>query len=191
MMRHISVRGRRLLLWSVLLLCGLALTACGYRLRAAGRPLQVRITSLAIPMMESSASIPGFEGDFTRMVRQEFISHARIPLVSKDDASAVLVGKVVEIRTRPYTYHLDKRNLPAGSGTWETTSARWLKIRLDVRVVDRATGAVIWRDRHMKEKAVYEVGTDPLVNRHNQEEAVREIAGILAERIYLKTMERF
>jgi hypothetical protein len=43
----------------------------------------------------------------------------------------------------------------------------------------------------MEEKAVFSVGTDPLVNRYNQRKAVREIAQILAKRIYSKTMERF
>ena len=37
----------------------------------------------------------------------------------------------------------------------------------------------------------FAVGTDPLANRYNERNAVRQIARRLAERIYLKTMERF
>ena len=183
--------GRRYSFLCPALLWVLVLSGCGYHLRETGKPLQLEITSLAIPMMESPASTPGFEGDFTRMVREEFISHARIPIVSRDRASAVLLGKVLEVRTRPYTYHIEKRKLPGGKATCKTTSERWLKVRLDMKLVDRATGKVIWRDSHLREKATYEVGEDPLENRYNQRKALREIAQILAERIYLKTMERF
>jgi hypothetical protein len=33
--------------------------------RAAGEPVGIELTSIAIPMIESAASIKGFEADFT------------------------------------------------------------------------------------------------------------------------------
>jgi hypothetical protein len=164
---------------------------CGYHLRAGGKPIGIQIESLAIPLMESTSSSLGFEGDFTRVIREEFVSHSKVPLVSRDEAAAVLIGKVYEIKTDPYSYNLTQTTIQGEEKNYETTNARWLRIKLDVKLMDRSTGKVIWHDRGMEEKETFAVGTDPLANRYNERNAVRQIARRLAERIYLKTMERF
>jgi hypothetical protein len=141
--------------------------------------------------MESTSSSLGFEGDFTRIIREEFVSHADVPLVSRNEATTVLIGKIYAIKTEPYSYSLEKSNVQGQNTTYALTNRRWLRIKLDARLVDRTTGKVIWEDRNMEEKQTFSVGTDPLANRYNQRQAVQEIAQILAKRIYFKTMERF
>jgi len=167
------------------------LAGCGYHFRPTGKPVGLEIESLAIPLMESPSSSLGFEGDFTRIIREEFASHAKFPLISREKASTVLIGKVYDIKTYPYTYNLTQTNVLGKKTNYSTTSARWLKIKLDVKLVDRKTGKVIWHDKKMEEQTTFAVGTDPLANRYNEKRAVQEIARTLAERIYLKTMERF
>ncbi|MBW1779601.1 MAG: hypothetical protein JRL30_02570 [Deltaproteobacteria bacterium] len=157
---------------------------CGYQLQATRQPKGIRISSLAIPLMESPSSSLGFEGDFTMMIRKEFISNSQVPLVSKDQAAFVLIGKVRDIRTEPLSYKIT-------DGTFEVTSSRWLKIRLAAQLLDRTTEKVIWNDEMMEEKASFVVTSDPLKTRYNQRRAAQRIAQLLAERIYLKTMERF
>jgi len=169
----------------------LSAAGCGYHFRPTGKPIGLQIESLAIPLMESTSSSLGFEADFTRIIREEFASHAKFPLVSREKASTVLIGKVSDIETDPYTYNLTQTMVAGEKANYSTTSARWLKIKLDVKLVDRSTGKVIWHDRKMEEKTTFAVGTDPLMNRYNEKRAVQEIARTLAERIYLKTMERF
>jgi hypothetical protein len=164
---------------------------CGYHFRPTGKPIGLQIDSLAIPLMESTSSSLGFEGDFTRVIREEFASHSKFPLVSREKASTVLIGKVTDIKTDPYTYNLTQTVVAGEETNYSTTSARWLYIKLDVKLVDRKTGEVIWHDKKMEEKTTFAVGTDPLANRYNEKRAVQVIARTLAERIYLKTMERF
>ena len=164
---------------------------CGYHFRGTGKPVGLQIESLAIPLMESTSSSLGFEGDFTRIIREEFASHAKFPLVSRAEASTVLIGKVYDIKTDPYTYNVIQTMVAGEETNYSTTSARWLKIKLDVKLMDRTTGKVIWHDKDMEEKATFAVGTDPLANRYNERRAVQQIARTLAQRIYLKTMERF
>ncbi len=164
---------------------------CGYHFRETGKPIGIQIQSLAIPLMESTSSSLGFEGVFTRMIREEFVSHARIPIVSRDEATTVLIGRVSEIKTEPYTYRVDRNTVGGQRSTYEVTNARWLKVKLDARLVERPSGKIIWAERGMEERATFSIGTDPLRNRYNQDQALRRIARILAERIYLKTMERF
>ena len=164
---------------------------CGYHFRPTGKPVGLEIESLAIPLMESTSSSLGFEGDFTRIIREEFASHATFPLVSREKASAVLIGKVYDIKTDPHTYNTTQITVAGEKTNYSITSSRWLKIKLDVKLVDRTTGKVIWHDKKMEEKRTFAVGTDPLTNRYNEKSAVQAIARSLARRIYLKSMERF
>jgi hypothetical protein len=104
----------------------------------------------------------------------------------------VLTGRVYEIRTEPLTYNIEQQVIQGYLITDSTTRSRRLKIKLDMKLTERSTGRVIWHESSMEEKAEYVVvGTDPLVTQHSEREALREIAGKLAERIYLKSLERF
>ncbi len=89
--------------YTLLLLLTLLLAGCGYQFRADGEPVGIQLESLAIPLFSSTSSEIGFEADFTKMIRQEFISHGRVPIVAEEKAQAVLVGKVVEVRADPLT----------------------------------------------------------------------------------------
>lgn len=168
----------------LMLFCLILLSGCGYQLQATGKPMGIDIPSMAIPLMESPSSSLGFEGDFTKMIRREFVSHSQVPLVSKESAAAVLIGKVTNIKTEALSYRVT-------DNTFDVTSSRWLKIKLEVKLVDRKTGKVIWDDPNMEEKASFSVDSDPLQTRYNQRRATKKIAQLLAKRIYLKTMERF
>ncbi len=186
---------RHSVLWKALiggLLVALtALAGCGYRLQETGTPASFEFASLAIPMFSTTASYRGFEGAFTEVVRQEFISHARVPLVGRERADAVLLGRVHDIRTDPLTYSLDQATVAGRTVTHEVTRSRWLKIKLDASLVDNRSGRVLWADPDMADQASYQVSADPLEERYNREQALREMAQRLAERIYLQVMGRF
>jgi len=167
------------------MLFGSILTAgCGYNLQATGKPMRISISSMAIPLIESPSSDIGFEGDFTKVIRRQFVSHSQIPLVSRETAAAILIGKVTSIKTEPLSYRVT-------DNTFDVTSSRWLKIRLEAKLVEAKTGKIIWNDSNMEEKAPFSVDSDPLKTRYNQRRATKKIAQLLAERIYLRTMERF
>ena len=166
------------------LLCLILVSGCGYAFQATGQPMRITISSMAIPLMESPSSNIGFEGDFTKMIRREFVSHSQMPLVSKEMAAAILIGKVTDIKTEPLSYRVT-------DNTFDITSSRWLKIKLEAKLVETKTGKTIWNDPNMEEKASFSVDSDPLKTTYNQRRATKKIAQLLAERIYLKTMERF
>jgi hypothetical protein len=174
----------------ILLLVPVA-AGCGYHFRATGETMGMQLESIAIPMMESTSSNIGFEADFTRVIREEFISHARVPLVSQEKAQMVLIGRIHEIRTDPLTYDIQLQNIQGSTSSYDTTESRRIQIGLTAELVDRAGGKTLWREESMEEKASFKVGTDPLVNRFNQKQAMERIARRLAKRIYMKTMERF
>jgi hypothetical protein len=172
-------------------LCLMGFMGCGYSFRSTSEPIGIEIQSIAIPLMESTSTSLGFEGDFTRIIRQEFASHAKIPLVSRDKAEVVLIGKIYQIETEPISYTLSHTAVQEELTTYEVTNRRRLKVRLHAKLINNENGEIIWEDRAMSENAAFNVVTDPLNNRYNQRRALQIIAKRLAERIYMKTLERF
>jgi len=177
--------------YALLLLLNLLLVGCGYHFRADGEPVGIQLESLAIPLFSSTSSEVGFEADFTKVIRQEFISHGRVPLVPEEKAQAVLIGKIQEIRADPLTYRSQDFAVGGYTSTYTVTKSRKLRVRLEVQLMDRRSGKVIWREAGMEDQASYSVSGDPLETRHSERQALERLAGRLAKRIYLRTMERF
>ncbi len=187
-----SLNNRRGLYAVVLVLVAACSSAgCGYHFRADGRPVGIELESLAIPLVDSPSAEMGFESDFTRIIREEFISHASVPLVPLDQAQALLSGRIHTIQETPVSYDGQAVHVSGYKTTYEVTDVRRLRVRLAMRLTSRPDGKVIWHERDMEEEENYEIGTDPLQNRFNRREALRKIARSLARRVYLKTMERF
>ena len=133
----------------------------------------------------------GFEADFTKIIRDEFISHSNVPIVSTGEADFILTGRITEISWRPLTYDTTSKTVDGRTFTYETTSGRKLNIRLDMDLIERSTGNPVWSESSFQEEASFNVSADPLSSRYNQRQAIMKIAGLMAKRIYLKTMERF
>ena len=180
-----------IILGVMVLLPGFFITGCGYSIRASGDPMGIKIESMAILMIESTSSDLGFEADFTRVIREEFIRNSKVPLVSKEEAQTVLSGRIYDIRTEPVSYDLDQQTVSGAVTTYTETKTRMLRVKVDMRFEDKGTGKVIWRNENMEEKASYVVDRAPLVTRFNKKNALETIAERLAKRIFLQTMERF
>nr|NIR16377.1 hypothetical protein [Desulfobacterales bacterium] len=108
-----------------------------------------------------------------------------------EQAQAVLSGRVYEIRTVPLSYRVEQQTVGGVVTTFQETTSRRLILKLDIRLTDTDTGKVIWHEKAMEEMAIFEVSPDPLVTQFNQRVALEFIARELADRIFLKTMERF
>ena len=166
-------------------------TGCGYSLRANGEPVGIVLESIAISLITSTSSVAGFEADFTRILREEFISHSKVPILPEEEAQAVLSGHVNLIRSEPLSYDLQQTNVSGSLVTHATTSRRRLMIALDISLKDNRTGKLIWHEKSMKEEASFDVDIDPLASGYSEKLALEKISGLLAKRIYLKTVERF
>lgn len=166
-------------------ICG----GCGYGFKSQSEPHPIK--SLAIPLMTGTSTEKGFEADFTGIIRNEFISHAKVLILPKEEAQTILKGHIHEVRREPVSYRREPYLINDQQSYYETTNTVFLKIKLDIRLVDRTTGKVIWHERDMEERARYSVGTDPIANRYGQQQALLKIARAFAKRVYLKTMERF
>ena len=177
--------------YALLLSIGVLLLGCGYSLGVDGKPVGLQINNLAIPIFSSPSTTIGFEADFTKVIRAEFIRHSKTPLVSSDKADALLVGKIKQITTAPISYDSSQITIQGQITTFFLTNARRLTIKLDAKLIDNQSGSIIWSSLNMEEKASFNVTSDPLVNRQNQRIALLEVADRFAKRLFLKTMERF
>lgn len=185
---------RRFIVFSLfftVLVSGSFLTGCGYQFRAAGEPMGIELQSLAIPLIESSSSELGFEATFTRVFRDAFISKTKVPLVPEAKADAILTGRIYEIWTEPIAFNQTQQVVGDRVTTYSVTSRRQVILKMEAKFTMRATGEVLWHEPAMVERASYNVGTDPLVNRFNEKQAYELIARALADRLFLKSTERF
>jgi len=175
----------------ILIFCSLA-SGCGYYFRPGGFPLNVDLESIAIPCFSSTSSYAGTEDEFTRIVRQEFISQSRVRIEDESAAQAVLRGRLYSITTEPLAYTVTQQTVHGFLSTDEVTESRILRVKLEVTVTDMATREIIWQDSTLTETAIFQVSSsDPLITQYNQRMALRSIAQELATRIFSRTMERF
>ena len=170
---------------------GFFLPGCGYHFRAAGEPLGIKIQSLAIPLIESGSSELGFEATFTREFREAFISKTKIPLLPEARAEAVLTGRISDIKTEPIAFNQTQQTVDGEVTTYSVTSRRQVTVTLDAKFTIKATGEVIFHEKAMSERASYNVETDPLRTAYNERVAYELIARALADRLFLKSTERF
>ena len=184
-----SGRFRAFSLFFMTSIFGFFLVGCGYSFRAAGEPMGIKIQSLAIPLIESTSSELAFEATFTRVFRETFISKTKIPLLPEAKADAVLTGRIYDIRTEPIAFR--QGTVDGQVTTYSVTSRRQVTVKLDAKFTVRATGEVIFNAKAMEERANYNVSTDSLVTRYNEQVAYELIARALADRLFLKSTERF
>jgi hypothetical protein len=186
-------QGRRyyIILGMIMLLSVFLIEGCGYSIRATGDPIGIKMESMAILMIDSTSSDLGFEADFTRVIREEFIRNSKIPLVPREEAQTVLSTRIYDISTEPVSYDLDEQTANGIVNTYTETKRRTLRIKADITFKDERTGKIVWRNENMEEKTNYVVDRDPLITRFNKKNALETIAERLAKRIFLQTMERF
>ncbi len=169
-----------------------SITSCGYYLVETGEAVGVEIESLAIPLMTSTSSTIGFEADFTSIVRAEFITHSKIPILSVEEARMVLTGHIYDITAKPMSYNIVTNENFDTDISYETTNSRQLTVKLDAKLTDSVTGEVIWHSKSLQASATYSLSlTDPVAEEYNQKQALITIANILSKTLYQKTMERF
>ena len=169
----------------------LLLASCGYRLRQSGNPVGLEIRSIAVPLIKSPASTLGFEGEFTKILREEFISHSSLEVLPGDRADAVLVASVRRIATRAVGYAITQNTIQGGTANYEVTNRRRIRLNVDARLVSRKSGEIIWQEKGVREETDFVVSDDPLETRYNRQLAIRTMARDAAKRFFAKTMERF
>lgn len=184
-------RSKRILMSVISVILLSVCYSCGYGFRAKGEPIGIAIDSLAIPLFESTSTERGFEAEFTEAIRDEFITHAKVRIVSAEQAGTILKGRISLIATQPMSYNTVRQSVGDRVVSYEADGTRKMIVKLDITMTDKATGKIIWHDTSMEEETDFKISGDPLQDRYSKDQAIKNIARLMAKRIYLNTMERF
>lgn len=160
----------------------LILSGCGYTLVGQGT-LPGHIKTIAIPIFENNTLEEGVEEIITQAVIEEFVSGGKVRLVGEEVADAVLRGTI-----RSYTADdiasYDENN---------DVSSYTLKVTVDIELKDMVNNETIWKTEGLMEDEDFAGG--PAVNiteeEENEEEAMRDLAEELAQRIRALSTEGF
>jgi outer membrane lipopolysaccharide assembly protein LptE/RlpB len=170
---------RRALAW---LAIALVATGCGYSIVRTGGSLG-DVRSVAIPSPRNDSWEPGAEYVVADALRREFLRRRGARLI-EDPARAdlVLLGNVRSVGSHP-----------ASVDSLALALEYELLVELDLRAQRRGGGDVPIDLGALRESERYLVSADPEATRKNREEALRQVAGVLAGRVYVvlqETLER-
>lgn len=154
-------------------LLALAGTACGYHWVRSDRALGP-VRTVTIRTLENDSTEPALEMMVTEALLEEFTRRGGVRLVDDPQrADLVLSGAVRPVETR-------RASLSSTSFALEME----VTLRLDLEA-RRATGTAVALDPlTLAESELYLASPDVEATRKNREEALRRLAGLLAERVH-------
>lgn len=173
------MNAKKLIFFSILCLI---LAGCGYTLVGQGN-LPDHINTIAIPTFDNETLEDGVEEIITQAVIEEFVQGGKVRLVSEENADAVLWGTVRSYKSDDVASY-DENN---------DVASYKLKLSVDIEIKDIVNDQIIWQTEGLAEDEDFDGG--PSVNiteeEENEEEALRDLAEELAQRIRALSTEGF
>lgn len=121
----------------------------------------------------------GLEDKLRLRVEEEFIRDGRLPFVNQEaQADGVVAGEIVNYIRQVVTY--DANNQPEEQRLW---------VIMNLRFLDRTTGAALWEEPRMEQEFRYFVETAP--GGRTEEEAREALWDLFARDIVKRTLEGF
>jgi hypothetical protein len=162
--------------WSVLLI-GLLLPACGYRL-SGGNIDTGRGRTLAVPVFVNQTTDFRIEQRLTAAVRRELIQRTEYELTNSSSADVVLTGEVLSITTTPILF------TPEGRGT-----AYNVAVDVGVRFFETGTGRILFENPHWVFRDQFELANDSESFVAEDTAAMERLARSFSERLVASIFE--
>ena len=130
----------------------LAATSCGYHVGGKADLVPKSIQTIAIPAFSSASTRYQLSDLLTNRISQEFRARTRFAIVdSPAEADAVLNGVITSVVAYPSV---------ADPTSGKSTSVL-VGTTLNLRLVERATGRVLYSNPALSVKSYYAIATDP------------------------------
>lgn len=155
----------------LLILCMMAVTACGYQMVGKETHVPPGLYSVAIPTFKNETFEPGIEILFTQAFLTEFIQDRRVNVVSRERADSVLEGAVKSFTMSAVAY--DRSGF---------VLQYQMTIVLDLALKGRE-GKVLWEEKGMHETQWFRASSIGVTNEAAKQAAIQKVAPIMAERI--------
>jgi len=171
---------RRAILVAGLVALAVVVAACGYRFRGKTSNLPEDVRSIAVPMFRNHTGEARIESIFTDEVIFQFTRSQILRVVSAGRADAVLYGVITRADVEDVAYTAE-----------ETSRQRRITITVDLRLVRRRDGKVIWQRKDLKQQRTYSVSDDNTTTEANKQAAIEELAQDMAQTIHDSVLENF
>ncbi len=156
------------------------MAGCGYHLgRGASSYPQIR--TIAVPVFSNATFEPALEQAVTLAVKEAFIRDGRWRLVDHpESADATISGQILSFDRAPLSFSVER----------VVTQYR-VTLRVDLSLVERATGKILWRESGITGRAEYFLTSDIAQTRSAEDRAIREASNSLAETAAGRIIEGF
>lgn len=164
----------------LILLCLFILTACGYRFAGSGG-FPEGVKYIFIEVLQNRTSKSGVERIVTNQLIFEFSRQRESSLVSNlQKADAVLKGTINSIRTQTIS-RVDT----------ELASEREVIMTIDLRLIKRDDGTVIWAASGLSDREAYDVNSAKVETDRNEDMAIGRLSERISERIFNRLTDDF
>lgn len=164
------------------LLALLVIPGCGYRVAGQADTIPTRIRTVAVSPFENVTTEYKIEQYMASAVTREFISRTRYQVINDPaQADAKLTGAVVQFFAFP-------QNLDPVSGRATTVTTI---TRVQVTLVDRQTGEVLYQNPNLTHREQYQVSADAGAYFEEREAAVARATESMARRLVSAVLEGF
>lgn len=124
-----------------LILILIVFSGCGYTTRSLVRH---DLESIYVPIFDNDTFRRGLEFGLTKAVKDEILWRTRLKIVDKDDADAILYGKIADVKEKVISENIVD-DIVEGSVT----------LFLDIKLVDARTGRNIIEKKGLQWKTEY------------------------------------
>jgi len=157
-------------------------TGCGYHVAGRGDLIPSHIGTIAIPAFGNATTRYRLTESLPLAIGREFLSRTRYRVTAEpEQADAVLTGTVVSYVSAPTVFDPD-------SGR---AFGIQVNVALNVRLVERETGTVLFERTGMQVQDRYEISVDQAAYFDESDAALDRISAVVAENVVSAVLEDF
>jgi len=182
----------------------LALGGCGYHLAGTATTVPAGARSVSVAVFANHTREPGLEVALRRAIEEEFRSRGPLDVVPDPEGDLVVSGSIRRFQTTPVAF----------TGTSEAVQFQGI-VQIAFRVVERASGRVLYENRLLQESLDFGAVSDVVVTTSprfqrgtidardlaqmtnvqigeaRRRETLGDLVDLLARDVYLQSMEGF
>jgi hypothetical protein len=160
----------------------LGLTGCGYHISGRADSLPAHVRSIAIPAFNNVTTRYKLSDRLPGAITREFITRTRYRVVPNEaEADAILRGGVLNFHSFPNV--IDQ-------ATSRETGVQVI-VYLNLALVERASGKVLYSRPHMEVRQTYEIAVDPNAYFDESDMGIERLSREVARSVVSAVLEAF
>jgi len=166
----IQTRSRARERLALIAMLAVLVTSCGYKFGRGPRGLP-GVQTIAIPPFEEVSSFElGAGAVLAAALRRAVLASDGLQLADSEVADARVEGRVLKLRASSIAY-------PTGVDPGEISVGEYrLDVAVDVKVVRRSDGKVLFREKRFSGLEEYLAGAEPIATTENRRQALQRLA---------------